>query len=326
MAKPRVFISSTFYDLRQVREDIERMIRELGYEPVRHETGRVPYSKDQKLETSAYRELELCDIIVSIIGGRFGTESVEHPGLSITQAELRRALDGGIPVFIFVEKSVLAEYETYLVNKATPNVRFCFADDVRVFEFIEHVYSLPQNNPVQGFETATEITEFLRRQWAGLFQRFLQDQRRIAELKVLEEMNATARTLRELVTFLTEERRGTSTTITNILLANHPAFRRFVQVLEAGYRIFFETVDELDRWLHARGWGVSDAQLWDSESVREWTHETVTGYLKLAHPIFNDDGRLCVFTAADWHDEWVEHVKPPPPPSDEDHPIDDVPF
>lgn len=34
MAKSRVFISSTFLDLRQVREYIERMIRELGHESV----------------------------------------------------------------------------------------------------------------------------------------------------------------------------------------------------------------------------------------------------------------------------------------------------
>ena len=50
MARPRIFISSTFYDLKQVRSDIERVIRELGYEPVRHETGAVPYSKGERLD------------------------------------------------------------------------------------------------------------------------------------------------------------------------------------------------------------------------------------------------------------------------------------
>ena len=68
MARPRIFISSTFYDLRQVRSDIERSIRELGYEPVRHETGAVPYSKDEPLESGAYREIELSDVIVFITG------------------------------------------------------------------------------------------------------------------------------------------------------------------------------------------------------------------------------------------------------------------
>ena len=117
MAKPRVFISSTFYDLRQVREDLERFVKELGYEPVRNETGAIPYDKREKLETSAYREVELCDVLVAIVGGRYGSESLDDPGYSISQAELRRALDRGIQVFIFVERGVLAEYSTYQLNK-----------------------------------------------------------------------------------------------------------------------------------------------------------------------------------------------------------------
>ncbi len=33
MAKPRVFISSTYYDLRHIRNDLDGFIKELGYEP-----------------------------------------------------------------------------------------------------------------------------------------------------------------------------------------------------------------------------------------------------------------------------------------------------
>lgn len=67
MAKPRIFISSTYYDLKYVRADLERFIESLGYEPVRFEKGNIPYGKDLSPESYAYREIELCDIIVSII-------------------------------------------------------------------------------------------------------------------------------------------------------------------------------------------------------------------------------------------------------------------
>ncbi len=50
MARPRIFISSTFFDLRQVRADLDRFVKELGYDTVRNETGGIPYGKDQKLE------------------------------------------------------------------------------------------------------------------------------------------------------------------------------------------------------------------------------------------------------------------------------------
>lgn len=45
MAKPRIFISSTFYDLRQIRSDIDLFIEGLGYEPIRNEEGDIPYGK-----------------------------------------------------------------------------------------------------------------------------------------------------------------------------------------------------------------------------------------------------------------------------------------
>jgi len=37
MAIPRVFISSTYYDLRHVRNDLEVFLRNLGYDPVMHD-------------------------------------------------------------------------------------------------------------------------------------------------------------------------------------------------------------------------------------------------------------------------------------------------
>src|SRR4051812_25077571 len=130
MAVPRVFVSSTFYDLRQIRADLELFIREMGYEAVLHERGGVVYGTSEKLEEYAYREVSLSDLLVSVVGGRYGTES-QHGGRSISQEELRRALDGGTQVYIFVEQSVHVEYQTYLSNKGK-EISWRFVDDVRV--------------------------------------------------------------------------------------------------------------------------------------------------------------------------------------------------
>ena len=50
MAKPRVFISSTFYDLKQIRADLDNFILGLGYDVVRNEEGGIPYGTNVKLE------------------------------------------------------------------------------------------------------------------------------------------------------------------------------------------------------------------------------------------------------------------------------------
>ncbi len=43
MAKPRVFISSTFYDLRLVRLELDKFLESIGYEPIRNEEGDIAY-------------------------------------------------------------------------------------------------------------------------------------------------------------------------------------------------------------------------------------------------------------------------------------------
>lgn len=322
MARPRVFISSTFYDLRQVREDIERFIKGLGYEPVRHETGRIPYSKDATLESSAYREIDLCDIVVTLVGGRFGADSRDQPGYSITQSEIRRALERGIAVFIFVERSVLAEYSTYQLNKDSKDIKYRFVDDVRVYEFLEFLHALPKNNPIASFEIVTDITNYLTEQWAGLFQRFLQQQQRASELGVLEEMNAVATTLRELVTFLTKEKQSGDAAIKTILLANHPAFRRLATLTRTPYRVFFSNRTEMEKWLKARNWEEVPAENHAPDSVEEWVNDKM-GFLLFKANIFDEDGRLKVFTESDWDDDWITFVKPTKQSKPAD---DDIPF
>ena len=91
MAKPRIFISSTFYDLRQVRSDLDTFIDNLGYDPVRNEEGDIPYGKNEALEEYCYKEIKAVDILVSIIGGCFGSESKRNNS-SISQIELKTAL------------------------------------------------------------------------------------------------------------------------------------------------------------------------------------------------------------------------------------------
>lgn len=305
MAKPRVFISSTFYDLRQVRDDLESFIISLGYEPVRHESGNIPYGKEEALESYAYREVEICDIIITIIGGRFGTESSSRTGNSITQNELKRALEKGVQVFIFIDKNVLAEYSTYQLNKGNDSVKYSAVDNQKIFEFVEYLYKLPCNNAISTFERALDIIDYLKNQWAGLFQRYMQGERRIAEVQVLDEMKSVSKTLKEMVTFLMAERDNKDDALQSILLSNHPAFRRFAQLTETNYHVFFSDLTELNDWLSARGWKSNSNNL-DSDSTFEWINGKAKGYIKLTENIFSASGQLKIYTNNDWSDDWVQ--------------------
>ncbi len=98
---------------------------------------------------------------MGIVGGRFESEA-ERGNYSITQVEIKTAVEQNKPVYIFIEKNVLAEYQTYLINKENETPKYRFVEDKMIYKFIEEIYALPKNNIVHPFETALDITLFLR--------------------------------------------------------------------------------------------------------------------------------------------------------------------
>jgi len=308
MARPRVFISSTFYDLKQVRSDLERFIREVGYEPVQHERGHVPYGSKEKLESYCYKEIDQVDIVVNIVGGRFGSGSFEE-AYSISQMELKTALRLNKQSYVFVDGSVMAEYRMYLKNKDVKGIQYVAADDERIFKFIEEVQSLPRNNQIIEFRQADEIAKHLREQWAGLFQRFLQEQEQFPDRRAADDLHEALKTVNQLVSFLTNEKREQGGIINEILLTSHPIFARIREITNTPYPVFFRTYEEMSALLKARKWRPVDREEWDAPNVAEWLKdepgESYAHLLKISLDVF-EDGKLAIYTNAEWDTAWVQ--------------------
>ena len=187
MAKPRVFVSSTYYDLRHLRQGVEAFVNSLGYDSVLFESGAIPFSHDQPLDESCYKEIATCHILVLIVGGRYGSvasdDSTKIPSddlekhyqyyNSITKKEFETAISEDIPAYIFVEKGVLAEYQTYKGNRENKTIRYAHVDSINVFRLMDSIYALKRNNVTHGLENLDDITGWLRDQWAGVFADFL---------------------------------------------------------------------------------------------------------------------------------------------------------
>lgn len=211
MAKPRIFVSSIYYDLKHVRRHVESFIKSFGYDSVLFESGDIPFHHTQPLDASCYEEVANCDIFILIIGGRYGSkdsssEKIPSPKAddkmyefynSITQKEYVKARDKNIPIFIFVESGVLAEYETFKKNRDNIYINYAHVDSINIFRLLDEILSQRRNNLMQAFDSIDDITIWLRDQWAGLFADFmrkrstdfqlanLQDQ--VRELKAISE-------------------------------------------------------------------------------------------------------------------------------------------
>jgi len=197
MARPRIFISSTFYDLKHIRSSLESFIEVFGYEPILSEKGNIAYDPNIPLDESCYREAKTCDVFVIIIGGRYGSAASGQEGSvprgfydryeSITKKEYEAAVERDIPVYILIDRSVYTEYETFGKNRDNKGIRYAHVDSVNVFNLIDQIMAQPRNNPIHLFERHSEIEIWLREQWAGLFKEMISrrtSQKQISSLAI----------------------------------------------------------------------------------------------------------------------------------------------
>ena len=198
--KPRVFVSSTFYDLKYVREDLSNFIRSHDFEPILFENGDIGYTPGEKLEKSCYDAMRNADMAVLIIGGNFGTESSElvaindkgiEEYISITQQEFKTAVEDEVPMFVFIDSKVSGEYSIYLENEKKifkdPNhISFKATSDIRIFKFIKSIFDL-KTVSVCEFSRVSDIKEFLAKQWSDMFKKFLENQKQLRETDLIKK-------------------------------------------------------------------------------------------------------------------------------------------
>ncbi|MDV7419457.1 DUF4062 domain-containing protein [Acinetobacter baumannii] len=306
MAKPRIFISSTYYDLRNIRSDLERYIKERNYDPILNEKGHIPYSSQARLEEYCYKEIENCDILISIIGGRFGSIAFDSGGYSISQKELRTALEKGKQVYIFIEKAVLHEYRTYEHNKDNAEVisamKFSAVDDLKIYQFLDEVFALPINNQYTGFETSNDIVQYLQEQWSSLFHSLLSDAAKQKDVKIIEELKDTAKTLKQLVSYLTNEKEKGNEAIREILFSNHPVFNIIQNAIGTNIRVYFTNLEELKNLMEAFGYQYIET-IFDLDDFFEWRYNNKV--IKVYKKLFLDDMKLKPMNVNDWDNNLV---------------------
>lgn len=204
---PRVFVSSTFYDLRFVREDLANFIRNYSFDPILFEHGDVGYIYGENLDKSCYKEMQNADMVVLIIGGRYGSpasgEEEFKDYMSVTRKEFNTAVGENIPIYAFVEQNVLSEYNVYIKNKEIfekESIPFKFAatDNVNVFHFIEAIYMLKYVT-ITAFSETQDIKNFLKKQWADMFKEYLLYLRKDKKNEnVLDSVNQLEKLVREM--------------------------------------------------------------------------------------------------------------------------------
>ncbi|KMT21894.1 DUF4062 domain-containing protein [Clostridium cylindrosporum] len=207
MAGIRVFVSSTCYDLNILRSQLRVFLNSLGYEPMMSDFNDILYDPRTHTHTSCVDEVSNCDILVLIIGSRFGGQAVpeaidkinfegiekndinvemlkNQDKVSITQLEVLKAIEQSIPVYTFIEQKVWHDHQLYQKNKSKAIIKQIDFPSIEkqdtaeyIFEFINFVRLRSKGNNIFTFNKIDDIESVLKKQWSSYFQRLLSEQR-----------------------------------------------------------------------------------------------------------------------------------------------------
>lgn len=178
--QPVIFISSTCYDLRQVREDLKDFFENnYGFDAMLSEFDSFPIDPCIGTFENCLNNVDNCaDIFVLIVGTRYGF--ITDKGKSITNLEYLHAKAKGIPLFVFISKQL---YNTLPLWRENKNEDFsCITDNTKIFEFIAEIYDESQQW-IYTYETVRDITSTMKNQLRLIFADGLNYKKSITDLQ-----------------------------------------------------------------------------------------------------------------------------------------------
>jgi hypothetical protein len=199
----------------------------MGYDAVLSEYNDIFYDPQDHTHESCVKEVSNADIVILIIGSRFGgrgipnlqslidfktlstsslkTRILDHQEqLSVTQYEIFKAIESNIPVYCFVEESVWHDHRVYEENKdkedVIKNMKFPSIDNNNtapyIFEFINFMRARIHNNALYSFGKLEDIEGCLLKQWSNLFQSLLSQSK--SKTEATKQMNQITEQLNDM--------------------------------------------------------------------------------------------------------------------------------
>lgn len=182
----RVFVSSTCYDLIDLRAHVEHSLRDMGMAPVLSDAATSDFTVvpgENSIETCLVN-VASCDHIVVILSQRYGPtlEKYGHPHLSATHLEYQQAVKGQKPIYFYVRDRLLAEYQIWKKNpESRNNYVWCQkADDAEnLFKLIKEHEAPPEreascnkqgvfrNNWIKTFQSSIDLIRTIRKDLAA---------------------------------------------------------------------------------------------------------------------------------------------------------------
>ena len=163
---PVVFVSSTCYDLKQVRADMKDFFEQnYGFDVMLSEFDSFPIDPCVGTFENCLSNVDQCaDIFILIVGNRYGY--VLDSGKSITNLEYLHAKAKGIPIYVFVSKQLNNTLPIWKANKSGDYSSV--VDNPKIFEFVAEIKA-DGKQWIYTYETVQDMKITLKNQLRLIF-------------------------------------------------------------------------------------------------------------------------------------------------------------
>ncbi|MBI3415141.1 MAG: DUF4062 domain-containing protein [Verrucomicrobia bacterium] len=182
----RVFISSTCYDLIDLRAEVESFFQQAGVTPILSDslTSEFQVMPDRNSVETCLANVRTSDAFIIILSNRYGP-SLANAGfadISATHLEYREAVHRQIPTRMYVRDRLEADYNIWRKNHASHDLQLAWCKDTKdrkLFELLEEHRPLEQGKQQTNwywlFRDSVELKQRLALDFKETFTRVAAD-------------------------------------------------------------------------------------------------------------------------------------------------------
>ena len=267
-----VFLSSTCWDLVDLRAELFQELRQMGLDPVMSDIAISGFhvERDRNAVETCLANVRVCDVYAIVLSGRYGEslEKIGYPDLSTTHLEYREAREHGKPIYMYVRDRLEADYAIWKRNPQEGlKLGWVSQGDFGILQLLdEHrelVQSASNTNWVATFKDSVELKKLLRRDFQAIsgeaiVRQLIEEGRMAFVMATVKNWHLNAPT-KELLIGLEIENAGTA-----------PALDTYVTLDYPGH----EDTHTIRSLLPGATATVSfDVRLTDEDWERKWTEE-----------------------------------------------------
>jgi hypothetical protein len=162
----KVFISSTCYDLIDLRAELEHFFRQAGVSAILSDslTSEFQVTPDQNSIETCLVNVRECDVFLIVLSKRYGPTLGGNgfPDVSATHLEYREAVKHKKAIYMYVRDHLEADYSIWKKNSEDPKLKLSWCTDPldrRIFKILKEHRTLAEdkNNWLHIFGNSVEL-------------------------------------------------------------------------------------------------------------------------------------------------------------------------